>query len=134
DGSIGGRHFKECAWKLSTHTNSGLLQDCKFNKSKNDSYLMVSISSNIYQGKAHACSRWFVTFDGNECSPYPIDHSYYRNTANDDYIPFTMKGVCKINKSGVVSVGYNVGKCFGHPLGDAYTGWNQVTRIVIEEL
>jgi len=134
DGSIGGRHFKECAWRLSTHTDTGLLKDCKFNKSKTDSYLMVSISSNIFQATGGACNRWFVTFDGNECSPYPIEYSYYRNIGNNDHTPFTMKGVCKINKSGVVSVGFNVGKCSGQQLGDAYTGWNQVTRIVIEEL
>ncbi|XP_066921674.1 collagen triple helix repeat-containing protein 1-like isoform X2 [Clytia hemisphaerica] len=135
DGSIGGSYFKECAWRFTSDKETGLLKDCKFNKSQTDSYLMVSISSNIRQGKNKACSRWFVTFDGNECSPYPIDHLYYRSTANDDYIPFTLKGVCKINKSGVVSVGFNVGKCSGFDsLGDVYTGWNQVTRIVIEEL
>ncbi|XP_066925940.1 collagen triple helix repeat-containing protein 1-like [Clytia hemisphaerica] len=138
DGSIGGRHFKECAWRFTSSTDTGLLKDCKLNKSKTDSYLMVSISSNIYQGKAQACSRWFVTFDGKECSPHPIEHAYYRGTtsnANGDHIPFTMNGVCKINKSGVVSVGFNVGKCSGFDsLGDAYTGFNTVTRIVVEEL
>ncbi|XP_066910894.1 uncharacterized protein [Clytia hemisphaerica] len=83
DGSIDGRHFKECAWKFDTHTDTGLLKDCKFTKSKTDSYLMVSISSNIYQSKAGRCSRWFVTFDGNECSPYPIDHVYYHGIIID---------------------------------------------------
>ncbi|XP_066921691.1 collagen alpha-1(XXIII) chain-like [Clytia hemisphaerica] len=70
-----------------------------------------------------------------EQGPPGKDHSYYRRNANNDHIPFTMKGVCKINKSGVVSVGLNVGKCNGgYQLGDAVTGWYTVTRIIIEEL
>uniref|UniRef100_A0A7M5WR23 CTHRC1 C-terminal domain-containing protein n=1 Tax=Clytia hemisphaerica TaxID=252671 RepID=A0A7M5WR23_9CNID len=71
DGSIGGRHFKECAGFFPTRTDSGLIKDCKFKKLKTDSHLMVSIFSDIWQRKPGACSRWFVTFDGNECSPYP---------------------------------------------------------------
>ncbi|XP_066933330.1 collagen triple helix repeat-containing protein 1-like [Clytia hemisphaerica] len=136
DGSIGGRNFKQCAWDFTSSKDSGLLKACIFTKSKTDSYLMVTISSNVYQGKARACSRWFVTFDGKECSPHPIDHVFYRGyKGQSEYIPFTMNGVCKINKSGIVSVGFNVGKCKAITnIGDAYTGFRSVTRIVIEEL
>ena len=35
---------------------------------------------------------------------------------------------------GIVRVGINVGSCVGKKAADAYTGWNSVTQIMIEEV
>jgi len=44
-------------------------------------------------------------------------------------------GYCEGISKGTVRVGFNVGDCVGTKSGsDAYTGWNSVTRIMIEEV
>jgi len=44
-------------------------------------------------------------------------------------------GYCEGIPKGNVRVGFNVGDCVGKKSGsDAYTGWNSVTRIMIEEV
>jgi len=47
-----------------------------------------------------------------------------------------IEGVCEKVKQGTVRVGFWVGKCAGRGLnlGDAYTGWNSVSRIYVEEI
>ena len=84
------------------------------------------------------CKRWFVTFNGIECTPVPIDVVVYM--ANQDgkwgdlHRPRVLTGHCKIPKSGKVTVGFNIGNCPGRGNSDGNTGWNSSTRIMIEEL
>ena len=35
---------------------------------------------------------------------------------------------------GTVRVGFQVGNCHGYGSADAYTGWNSVSRIYMEEI
>jgi len=44
------------------------------------------------------------------------------------------EGYCENLARGTVSVELWVGKCSGNTQGDAYTGWNSVSRIMIEEV
>ena len=41
---------------------------------------------------------------------------------------------CENISQGTVRVELWVGKCPGETVGDAYTGWNSVSRIIIEEV
>ena len=55
------------------------------------------------------------------------------------YDPFlnrhrSFKVYCVNIPQGAVRVELWVGQCSGVPLGDAYTGWNSVSRIMIEEV
>ena len=43
-------------------------------------------------------------------------------------------GYCEGIPKGTVRVGINVGSCVGKKAADAYTGWNSLTRIMIEEV
>ena len=44
-------------------------------------------------------------------------------------------GYCEGIPKGNVRVGFNVGDCVGKKSGsDAYTGWNSVTHIMVEEV
>ena len=43
-------------------------------------------------------------------------------------------GVCENVQQGIVRVGFNVGNCASHGNADAYTGWNSVSRIYVEEV
>ena len=45
----------------------------------------------------------------------------------------SFEGYCENIPQGAVRVGLWVGKCSGETLGDAYTGWKSVSRIMIEE-
>ena len=44
------------------------------------------------------------------------------------------EGYCENLARGTVSVELWVGKCSWTTLGDAYTGWDSVSRIMIEEV
>ena len=86
------------------------------------------------------CSRWFFTFNGAECrKPFPIDgvmHIQVNQKRTDSNIHRVgqIGGYCKGIPKGTVRVGINVGTCVGKKAADAHTGWNSVTRIMIEEV
>ena len=43
-------------------------------------------------------------------------------------------GYCNGISAGWIDVTFNVGNCNGHGSYDLYTGWNSVSRIVVEEV
>ena len=45
-----------------------------------------------------------------------------------------VEGLCEGIRSGLVDVAIWVGTCGDYPRGDASTGWNSVSRVIIEEL
>ena len=112
-------------------------QYCNFQKQNSSSHLLVTISTNIriYEcGKC--CKRWFVTFDGKECVPHSIDQSMFTSSSpNQGFYPLTLKGLCNINKRGLVKVGLSVGHCEDHKSNiNGDTGFQTTTRIFIEEV
>ena len=46
----------------------------------------------------------------------------------------SFEGYCENIPQGTVRVELWVGQCSGWTLGDAYTGWQSVSRIMIEEV
>ena len=48
--------------------------------------------------------------------------------------PHFFEGFCENLARGTVSVELWVGKCPGNTPGNAYTGWDSVSRIMIEEV
>lgn len=47
---------------------------------------------------------------------------------------WAVEGLCEGISAGLVDVGIWVGTCADYPRGDASTGWNSVSRMIIEEL
>ena len=84
------------------------------------------------------CNRWYFKFNGNECSrPMTIEAavSNYWSSGNPSlYHHRSFEGYCENILQGAFRVELWVGKCSGNTLGDAYTGWNSVSRIIIEEV
>ena len=80
------------------------------------------------------CKRWYITFDGSECTPIPIDGIVYSNTNEDLHRTRSIIGHCKIQKRGPINVALNLGDCPGYTGGDAMTGWKSSTRIHVEEI
>ena len=76
-----------------------------------------------------------------ECrKPLAIDglmliHLNHGKTDSNIHRTTQIGGYCEGIAKGTVRVGINVGDCVGKKSGsDAYTGWNSVTRIMIEEV
>jgi len=87
------------------------------------------------------CRRWYFTFNSAECSaPAAIDGVVYMlygtggKYTQDLHRPRYIEGVCEKLRKGTVRVGFWVGNCAGYGSADAYTGWNSVSRIYVEEI
>ena len=87
------------------------------------------------------CNRWFFKFNGNECSgPMTIEALVYNNwpssAANSDLLHHrSFEGYCENIPQGTVRVELWVGSCHGgYASGNAVTGWQSVSRIMIEEV
>jgi len=131
------RNWKQCAWKKDDGRDVGLIRDCVFTKKKDDTALRVVFQGNIYLGGCSTCcKRWFITFNGAECSgPLPIDAvNYIRQGGQDNHRPGAIEGYCENIHKGTIRVGINIGNCAGYGNVDGYTGWNSVSRLIIEEV
>ena len=82
------------------------------------------------------CNRWYFTFDGAECTkPATIEGIVYvRLNAVYPYRHRHIEGYCNQVPKGHIRVGFWIGKCYSESLGDGDTGWNSMSRIVIEEV
>ena len=91
-------------------------------------------------GTGVKCSRWFFKFNGNECSrPMTIEAVVFNNWPSSVGSPSLLhhrsfEGYCVNVSQGAVTVQLWVGTCSGYSVNDAYTGWNSVSRIIIEEV
>jgi len=135
--------WKQCAFnKLNNGADSGLIVECVFKKSSSRSSLRVFWNGplRIYNCNG-CCKRWFFTFNGAACNaPAAIEGVVYMatgaspNAVKDLHRVRHIEGACDRIPAGVVKVGFNVGNCHGYGNADAYTGWNSVSRIYIEEV
>ena len=86
------------------------------------------------------CNRWYFKFNGNECSgPMTIEAVVYNNWSSsygnhELQHHRSFEGYCENIPQGTVRVELWVGECHGETLGDGETGWNSVSRIMIEEV
>ena len=85
------------------------------------------------------CNRWYFKFNGNECSgPMTIEavvYNVWRSSGNPNLLHHrSFEGYCENIPQGAVRVELWVGPCSAGGLGDADTGWNSVSRIMIEEV
>ena len=90
----------------------------------------------IFRGGTSVCSRWYFTSDGAEYTkPATIEEIVWdsSNTIHS-YRHNHIEGYCNQVAKGHIRVGFWIGKCESNSLGDAITGWNSMSRIVIEEV
>ncbi|XP_013420291.1 collagen triple helix repeat-containing protein 1-like [Lingula anatina] len=101
-------------------------------------HVVWSINSRVYHDAQ--CSRWFVTFNGAECSdPGNIESVIYEddvsgNSHSDWYQPNMIEGICHGLSAGSISVNLAVGYCGGYGAGDAHSGWQSGTFAMVEEV
>uniref|UniRef100_A0A8B9WWP3 CTHRC1 C-terminal domain-containing protein n=1 Tax=Bos mutus grunniens TaxID=30521 RepID=A0A8B9WWP3_BOSMU len=92
--------------------------------------------------RSACCQRWYFTFNGAECSgPLPIEAIIYLDQGSPElnstiniHRTSSVEGLCEGIGAGLVDIAIWVGTCSDYPKGDASTGWNSVSRIIIEEL
>lgn len=136
------KNWKQCAWKnINEGKDNGMIKECTFNKLSENSALKVEFNGDYRICCClDCCKRWFFTFNNAECQPLAIDglmHIHINQGKTDSNIHKTTQiaGYCEGIGKGIVRVAINVGDCVGKKAGsDAYTGWNSVTRIMIEEV
>lgn len=118
--------------------NFALFQDCTFNKLKSNTALKVSFQGNIRMRSDQKCNRWYFRFNGNECTgPMTIEAAVYSDwpgSLPNLHHHRSFEGYCENIPKGTVRVELWVGQCGSWKLGDAYTGWVFVSRIMIEEV
>ena len=80
--------------------------------------------------------RWFITFNGAECTgPLPIDAVVWNaNCDQDIHRPGFTEDYCNNIHKVRIRVGINIGNCAGYGNSSGQTGWNSVSRLVIEEV
>ena len=89
------------------------------------------------RGNDDKCNRWF---NGNECSgPMTIEavvYNYWPSGSPELLHHRSFAGYCENISQGSVRVELWVGQCsgYGYSLGDVWTGWKSVSRIMIEEV
>ena len=114
-------------------------QDCTYTKSFSDTALHVYWTGalRLYQC-INCCKRWYFTFNGTECAaPLPIDGIVVLGEviSQNPHRVRHIEGHCNNMHKGKVRVGFWVGNCAGYSgRYDAYTGYNSVSRIFIEEV
>ena len=117
-----------------------IYKECIFKKTSATTGLRVFWSGTLRLANCHACCRrWYFTFNGAECStPGAIDGVVYMIQGNsrrkDLHRVRHIEGVCEKIRKGTVRVGFWVGNCAGYGSADAYTGWNSVSRLYVEEV
>lgn len=138
---------------LNSTINDSTIMTCDFSKQRVDSALRVAWDGNIAVIDCdNCCMRWFITIDGQECSdPGPIDIALRQDLTDldeemwfDDYRPASVVGYCRGNDSGGFSagshtIGLSVGACLNtededFTTSDVMTGYNSVSRFIIEEV
>ncbi len=113
------------------------IQTCSFNKTYDNTSLRVLYEGTLRSHGSAVCNRWYFTFDGAECKkPATIEGVVYvASTQVNPHRHRHIEGYCNQVPKGHVRVGFWIGKCEGdHSLGDGDTGWNSMSRIVIEEV
>ncbi|XP_078613507.1 uncharacterized protein LOC144883124 [Branchiostoma floridae x Branchiostoma japonicum] len=135
-GTAARARVKQCVWNnLNNGADSGKIVDCQFNKASSTTALRLTWNGVLrYTGSSGGCARWFFTVNGEECNnPAPIDGVVYTPGVEIHRVS-TIDGLCYNMPAGSLTVAFNVGTCAGYAAGNAYTGWNSYSRVILEEL
>ena len=131
-------NWKQCIWKRVDDKDSGLIQNCNFNKKYDNTSLRVFYEGTMRSYGIFVCNRWYFTFDGAECTnPATIDgivNGY--STKDNSYRHQHIEGYCNQVPKGIVRVGIWIGKCQNTlRLGRGSSGGlSSMSRIVVEEV
>ncbi|XP_065846762.1 collagen triple helix repeat-containing protein 1-like [Oscarella lobularis] len=137
NGTANSINWKQCVWKRSDEKDTGLIQECVFNKRHSSTALKVAYAASmrVYCPDSSCCGRWYITFNGAECSgPMTIEGIVYMaNSKDNPHRHRQIEGFCENIPSGSISVAVHVGNCQSSGSSDRHSGSTSVSRIMIEE-
>ena len=89
--------------------------------------VLFTRETSIWEGVAAAA---------RECSaPLPIDAVLWiGNTGENNHRPGFIEGYYNNIHKGKIRVGINIGNCAGYGNSNGNTGWNSVSRLIVEEV
>ncbi|XP_015753806.1 PREDICTED: collagen triple helix repeat-containing protein 1-like [Acropora digitifera] len=131
------KNWKQCVWRSEDSRDVGLIKDCLFTKFRADTSLRVVYQGNFYLYGNNCCKRWFITFNGAECNgPMALDVVLWvmKGAGYQEHRPGSIEGYCQNIHKGKIRVGINIGNCNGYGNSNGFTGWNSVSRLMIEEV
>lgn len=133
---------------LNSNLTNETVMECTFSKQSNDTVLRVAWEGNVAVEDCTACCmRWFITINDEECAdPGPVDAAIWQDLTTgplaqpfDLRRPGTVAGICRGGEAGWLSpgehtIGLSVGQCDGLESFSVLTGYNSVSRFIIEEI
>ena len=133
--------------ELNSELDNGQLVSMPFKKSRSDTYLRLTWSSDMRQYYHAKCSQWYFMINGRECSsPASIVGNIYQYIDspsaphNNVHRHNTLVGVCRATSAGTLQsasyqISMNVRHCpFGFSPGAAHTGFFSTSTLMVEEL
>ncbi|XP_070558763.1 collagen triple helix repeat-containing protein 1-like [Ptychodera flava] len=132
--------MKQCAWDNINYSGpNGIIKECEFAKRSDTTALRVLWNGNLRvrsRSVPESCFRWYFTFNGEECNnPVPIDSAVSSTSDENRHRVTSIEGLCYGIPPGRVNVEFRLSGCPDvSPGGEAYTGWNSASRIIVEEI
>eukprot|EP00050_Salpingoeca_kvevrii_P006241 m.288214 g.288214 ORF g.288214 m.288214 type:complete len:477 (-) comp11930_c0_seq1:195-1625(-) len=125
---------------LDLQTDSGEIATCTFAKKYDNSVLKITWRGGIRlicPSPFNCGQRWWFTVNGQECGDH-IDGVLHENGPDDYHRVSSLTGFCPVLEDGSTlaagthTIKFHTGHLSG-PVGDAYTGWQSTSTIIIEE-
>lgn len=119
------------------------LQSCNISMVRSDTYLKLTWDGNMRITRCQACCmRWLFLIDGDDCTePGPVDALLYQSANYHLLRPSYFSGICQQAGDRPLSGGYHIVQLrvqdcpgFNGFVYDAYTGFNSISRILVEEV
>eukprot|EP00050_Salpingoeca_kvevrii_P018478 m.74627 g.74627 ORF g.74627 m.74627 type:complete len:305 (+) comp8063_c0_seq2:1102-2016(+) len=127
--------WTECAFpNIESGADSGTIVSCSFVKKSDDSVVELTWNGNI-RVICNACSRrYYLLIDGVECtSPKSLDTMLYDVNNDNHHRPGYITGMCTHAGGSPILAGPHTLSLATSGEGDAYTGWQSTSRLIIEE-
>ena len=138
--------WKSNAW-TQISTRVGKLVSMYFSKSRSDTYLRLTWSSNFRIFGNQKCAQWYFMINGRRCnSPASVEGNFYYGIGGaihfNTHRHGTITGICKGTSAGSLSSGNHdvsvwAGQCPRRPDlagGSLESGWDSTSTMIVEEL
>ena len=114
-------------------------QNCNFRKHDSNSALHVAYAGNlrVVCSSGVCCSRWYFTFNGNDCNGPMTIEGIVSSRLNDNPARHRqIEGYCENIPAGQVTIGFNIGNCnkYTSTTYNSRTGWHSPSRIMVAEV
>ena len=119
------------------------LQTCSITLTRNDTFLRLTWDGNMRITRCqNCCMRWLFFIDGIGCTdPGPVDALIFQSANYHILGPGYFSGICQRAGKRPLGAGYHIAQLrvqdcpgFSGYVYDAYTGFNSVSRILLEEV